>query len=47
MSMSQGNIYVFLSHPIVATFLILSVAFLFLPAFMRSRGGPRQLVDDD
>jgi len=28
MSMSQGDLYVFLSHPIVVAFLALSVAFL-------------------
>lgn len=41
MSMSQGDLYVFLSHPIVVAFLALSVAFLALPALMRRRGGPR------
>jgi putative tricarboxylic transport membrane protein len=48
MSMSQGNIASFLNHPIVVTFLILSVIFLFLPMLLRLRGNPAQrLVEDD
>jgi putative tricarboxylic transport membrane protein len=48
MSMSQGNMHEFLNRPIVVTFLVLSVGFLFLPAIMRLRGvQPRRLVEDD
>jgi putative tricarboxylic transport membrane protein len=47
MSMSQGNLLSFLDHPIVVTFLLLSVAFLLLPVILRARGAPRTLVDDD
>jgi putative tricarboxylic transport membrane protein len=48
MSMSQGNIASFLNHPIVLTFLVLSVVFLFLPMILRMRGNPaQQLVEDD
>ncbi len=48
MSMSRGNIYVFLDHPIVLTFLFLSIVFLFLPVLMRMRGAqPQRLVEDD
>jgi putative tricarboxylic transport membrane protein len=48
MSMSQGNIASFLDHPIVVTFLLLSIIFLFLPMILRVRGNPAQrLVEDD
>jgi putative tricarboxylic transport membrane protein len=47
MTMSQGNIYEFLDHPIVLGFLLASVAFLMLPVIMRRRGGPQTLVEDD
>lgn len=47
MSMSRGDLLTFLDHPIVVVFLILSVLFLFIPAFMRARGGPKALVEDD
>jgi putative tricarboxylic transport membrane protein len=48
MSMSRGNLYTFLDHPIVVTFLILSIVFLFLPVLMRMRGAtPQRLVEDD
>jgi putative tricarboxylic transport membrane protein len=47
MSMSRGNLLSFLDHPIVVTFLLLSVVFLALPVLLRRRGAPRTLVDDD
>jgi len=47
MTMSRGNIYVFLDHPIVLFFLCLSLAFLALPVLLRQRGGPTQMVADD
>jgi TctA family transporter len=47
MSMSRGNLLSFLDHPIVVTFLLLSVVFLVLPVLLRRRGAPRTLVDDD
>jgi putative tricarboxylic transport membrane protein len=48
MSMSQGNIHEYLSHPIVLTFLVLSLVFLLLPTILRLRGvRPQRLVEDD
>jgi putative tricarboxylic transport membrane protein len=46
MSMSQGDLYIFLNRPIVISFLLLSVAFLAVPALLRRRGAPQRLVED-
>jgi putative tricarboxylic transport membrane protein len=48
MSMSRGSLYTFLDHPIVVTFLVLSIVFLFLPMLLRMRGAaPQRLFEDD
>jgi TctA family transporter len=46
--MSRGSLYTFLDHPIVVTFLVLSIVFISLPVVLRLRGAqPQRLVEDD